>query len=249
MNIDNLHTITKSINEFSSEERRVWIRNIFFSVAIHLLVFISLIIVYKLNNSNSRINPEYLFLQTKEYESKYELVKDDKDNIDKNDQIEGKQNDIFPENKSAYAIALSELKADTTNLDQIYKESTLNISIKYPKGWAFIDQNRNNKLDGVTFWATDASINPPPYLHFEVMDKYLFNEKRYKYKLDLEECPAYYNDPEELSGQVTQVFYLRTDTDEDYLVKLIINGKQQFDSFQPKFLGILKSFHFGSTFF
>ena len=71
----------------------------------------------------------------------------------------------------------------------------------------------------------------------------------FKYNTKLKNTVAYYNDPEELEGQVSQVFYIRTDTDEDFSIKLIMNGKDTFIAFQPVFFGMIKSFNFGNSFF
>jgi hypothetical protein len=138
---------------------------------------------------------------------------------------------------------------DTTGLEQIYVEKTLNVKIKYPLGWTFVDQDRHNKLDGVTFWVNNGIINPPPYIFLEVKEKYLFNPSKYKFSTKLENSTAYYNDPEELEGQVSQTFYIRTDTDEDYSIKLIMNGKDTFIAFQPIFFSMIKSFNFGKSLF
>lgn len=138
---------------------------------------------------------------------------------------------------------------DTSGLEQIYSENTLNVKIKYPLGWTFVDQDRHNKLDGVTFWAGNGIFNPPPYIFLEVKEKYLFNPSRYKFNTKLENSIAYYNDPEELEGQVSQVFYIRTDTDEDYSIKLIMNGKETFITFQPIFFTMIKTFNFGKSIF
>ncbi|HVO73371.1 MAG TPA: hypothetical protein VMT35_05075 [Ignavibacteriaceae bacterium] len=142
-------------------------------------------------------------------------------------------------------VNFNDLSADTTQLMQIYKESSLNVRIKYPPGWTYIDQNVKNKLDGVTFWASAGTYNPPPYIHLEVKEKYLFNLERFKYKIKINDNIAYFNDPEELAGQFSQTIYLRTDSDEDYSLKLIMNGKDSFYSFQPVFFGMLKTFRFG----
>ena len=146
-------------------------------------------------------------------------------------------------------VSFSDIIADTTNLDQVYTESTLNVSIKYPKGWTFIDQNKKKKLDGVTFWASDGQYKPPPYIHLEVVSNDMFIEKRFSYKMKLEKYQAYYNDPEEMQGYMTQIFYISTGNDEDFRLKLMMKGKTEFYSFQPKFWAILKSFNFGSNFF
>ncbi len=67
--------------------------------------------------------------------------------------------------------------ADTVGLQNIYSENTLDVQIKYPYGWTYIDQNVKNRLDGVTFWGSPKTYNPPPYIHLEVVDKSLFNPK------------------------------------------------------------------------
>jgi hypothetical protein len=144
---------------------------------------------------------------------------------------------------------LSEFEGDTPEPEQTYIESTLNVTLKYPNGWTYIDQNVKNKLDGVTFWLVQGDYRPPPYIHLEVKEKYLFNPARFKYKMELNGNTAYYNDPEELEGQVSQVVYIRTDSDEDYSLKLIMKGRDEFKSFQPVFFNIIKSFRFGESFF
>lgn len=136
-------------------------------------------------------------------------------------------------------------KADTAGLENIYSETTLDVQIKYPYGWTYIDQNAKNRLDGVTFWSAANQYNPPPYVHLEVMDKDLFNPSRFKYKSEFENYTIYYNDPEELSGQYSRLIYIRTETDVDYSLKLIMKGKEQFENFEPVFFGMLKTFSFG----
>jgi hypothetical protein len=138
---------------------------------------------------------------------------------------------------------------DTSALEQVYSEKTLNVKIKYPLGWKFVDQDRRNKLDGVTFWAGNGIFDPPPYIFLEVKEKYLFNPSRYKFNSKMGSSTAYYNDPEEMEGQVSQVFYIRTNTDEDYSIKLIMDGKDTFMAFQPIFFSMIKSFNFGKSIF
>jgi hypothetical protein len=135
--------------------------------------------------------------------------------------------------------------ADTVGLQNTYNESTLDVEIKYPYGWTFLDQNAKNRLDGVTFWGSTNLYNPPPYIHLEVMDKYLFNPAKFKYNSEFENYIIYYNDPEEMSNQFTRLLYIRTETDVDYELKLIMKGKEQFESFEPLFFGMVKSFSFG----
>jgi hypothetical protein len=138
---------------------------------------------------------------------------------------------------------------DTTGLKQVYTEKSLNVRISYPAGWTFIDQNQKNRLDGVTFWATNGIFNPPPYVFLEVQEKYLFNPTRFKYNTKINKAIIYYNDPEEMADQVTQTFYFRTEMDEDFSIKLSLKGKENFLAFQPVFFGMIKTFRFGNSWF
>lgn len=225
-----------------------WVTSLFYSVVIHFLLFLTVIILLDIQAYKPKVNPNYFFLETKQFEKKLNNT---------NDQLVSNQQEIeeqlstktLQKNEQSKFINFSELSADTTELDQLYKESTLNVSIKYPKGWTFVDQSKSKKLDGVTFWAVDGINNPPPYIHLEVVEKYLFNEKKFRYKMELKNCVAYYNDPNELSGQISQTVYLRTDSDEDFSIKLIMKGSEAFKSFQPKFFAVLKSFKFGASIF
>ncbi|MHB8578492.1 MAG: hypothetical protein ACYDA4_01360 [Ignavibacteriaceae bacterium] len=143
----------------------------------------------------------------------------------------------------------SKMPLDTTGLDQIYHERTLNVTLKYPNGWTYIDQDVKHKLDGVTFWFEQTNIMPPPYVHLEVEDKDLFEPSRFKSTTEINGNKIYFNDPEELEGQITQTLYIRTSSDEDYSIKLIIEGKTYFNSFLPIFWGMVKSFKFGNGLF
>lgn len=138
---------------------------------------------------------------------------------------------------------------DSTGLSQVYQESTLKVRMKYPSGWVYLDQQRRRKLDGVTFWASMGSYNPPPYIHVEVVEKYLFNPDQYSLKYDFGRFTGYYNDPVELEGQVSQTIYIRTGDDEDYSIKLIMQGHEAFRQFQPVFFAMVRSFRFGDSLF
>lgn len=229
-------------------EKFLWIRNISVSVLLHILFFVMIFFVSDIDRRQSKINPNSLFFEIENYQPTNKTTSEIKDNSNQeafNKPSSSEQTSTPVTN----FLTFSDIQADTTDLDQIYYESSFNLSIKYPKGWVFIDQKRKNKLDGITFWAVETNINPPPYIHLEVLEKYLFNEKRYKYKLELKDFMAFYNDPEEIAGQVTQSFYIRTDEENDFGIKLIINGIDSFNAFQPKFLAILKSFEFGNDIF
>jgi len=146
-------------------------------------------------------------------------------------------------------MTFNNTNTDTSSLNNVYSEKTLNVSIKYPAGWAYMDQNRKNKLDGVTFMAAAGTIKPPPYVHLAVQSKDMFIESRYKYNIKTWNYTAYYNDPEEMAGQVSQIFYIRTETDEDYSIKFIMQGMDNFKVFQPVFFGMVKTFKFGGGWF
>lgn len=244
MQMNNTEIETEDINN-----NKTWIRNFSLSVLLHLAIIIALIYFFKLQSETSKVNSNFFTIDIKEYvKQKSEEVKSENEkNVNEQKEInEEKKDDVIEEIKS---LSFSDIVADTTNLDQVYSESTLNVSIKYPKGWTFIDQNKKKKLDGVTFWASDGRYNPPPYIHLEVLDKDMFIEKRYSYKMDLENYKAYYNDPEEMQGYITQIFYIRTEDDEDFRLKLMMKGEKEFKAFQPRFWAILKSFNFGNSFF
>jgi hypothetical protein len=225
-----------------------WIKNLFFSTGIHFLLFLAALIIVNFQNDRLKVNPNYFFLETKQFEKTYANT-NDQSVLNQQEITETLSSGTLQENNQTKFISFSEIKADTTQLDQLYKESTLNVSIKYPKGWTFIDQRKRKKLDGVTFWDVDGVNDPPPYIHLEVVEKYLFNEKKFRHKIELKNCVAYYNDPEELAGQISQIVYLRTSTDEDFSIKLIMKGREVFKSFQSRFFAIIESFKFGKSIF
>ena len=230
-------------------ENKIWIRNFSVSIFLHLLLVVVFIFFYGLKGDNARINSMFFTIDTKEFSTtKQDLVEERQEDYPINEQVLPKEqtSETIDELKT---INFSDIVADTTNLDQVYKEPTLNISIKYPKGWIFIDQNKKKKLDGVTFWASDGIYNPPPYIHLEVVSNDMFIEKRFAYKMELENYQAFYNEPEEMQGYLSQIIYIRTGNDEDFRLKLMMKGKTEFYTFQPKFWAILKSLNFGSSLF
>jgi hypothetical protein len=231
------------------EENKNWIRNFSISIILHLLFIAIFIFFYGLQNERGKINSLFFTVDTKEFVNpKANMMEEQMDEpINQEQPLPNEQNtETVQELKT---VSFSDIIADTTNLDQVYTESTLNVSIKYPKGWTFIDQKKKKKLDGVTFWASDGQYNPPPYIHLEVVSNDMFIEKRFSYKMELEKYQAYYNDAEEMQGYMTQIIYIRTGNDEDFRLKLMMKGKTEFFSFQPKFWAILKSFNFGSSIF
>lgn len=223
-----------------------WLKTSSLSILFHLFGFVALSIVASISIKNALVNPTFYMIEFVEYSNKTEL-------IDKDDQNENaEETNVLSEpdeGAPSQHFSFKDINADTTQLDQLYKESTLNVSIKYPRGWTFIDQNVKDKLDGVTFWASDGLFNPPPYIHLEVKEKYYFNEQHYKYQIEYDNYIAYYNDPEIIENYYIQNVYLRTKISEDFNIKLMMVGEDAFKSFQPRFFGMIKSFNFGTTFF
>lgn len=238
--------MNNSLTEIENvNNKKLWIRNYLLSFLFHLILVIGVLFVYNWNDDQSKINSIIFSLDTKEYVVEKTFAEEEVIDEQKN-QIPKQTTEMIEEIET---ISFTDITADTTNLDQIYSEPTLNVKLKYPKGWTFLDQNKNKKLEGVTFWVNDGSIIPPPYLHLEVLRKDMFVENRYKYKTDFGKYLAYYNDSEELQDYLTRVVYIRTEDEEDFQIKLMIKGKREFEFFEPKFWAILKSFDFGSSIF
>jgi hypothetical protein len=216
--------------------------SLFLSVLFHSILFLAAAYYFSAQFSSPMINSVYLTLQKENSPQKKEVEETVSAEKIKNEELtnEVPQGAYFRFEKSEY---------DTSDIKQVYRESTLNVSVRYPNGWTFLDQNVKNKLDGVTFWSAQGNYEIPPYVHLEVQDKYIFNPSRWVHKLEHKGNIYYYNDPEEMEGYFTQIIYIRTDSDEDYSLKLLVKGKEIFQSFQPVFFSMAKSFSFGKSFF
>lgn len=211
------------------------------SVLLHSVLIAAALLVMILSSEKPKVNPDFVELIQAQAQSVEEK------NVDAKTE-EKKETQTQPGERSHY-YSFAKANADTTSLEQVYSEPTLKVRLKYPNGWTYIDQDVKNKLDGITFWDANSIISPPPYVHLEVKDKDIFNPKKFKYKDKINNYTVYYNDPEELEEQVSQIFYFRTETDEDFSMKLIIKGRENFKILQPKFFGMLKTFRFGDTVF
>jgi hypothetical protein len=225
------------------------------SVLLHAAILIIVLILLNITNEKPRINPRFVLVTTQDINPDKNSQphpnrsfpgerKKDNDNTEA-----AKITEPLKENPGNSFYSLANTNADTTNLDQVYQEPTLNVTMKYPAGWTYIDEDVNKKLDGVTFWSTIGNYSLPPYINLEVKDKDLFDAGRYKYNIKTWKYTVFYNDPEEMENQVSQVFYIRTNSSEDFSLKLIMSGKDEFKSFQPIFFGMLKSFKFGNGLF
>jgi hypothetical protein len=216
------------------------------SVLFHSIVFLSAAFFLTAKFDKPVLNTVYLDFSGNEIRRENEPVDANKELENLKEETTGNTEQITT---GLYYYNFTETEFDTSDLKQIYSEPTLNVTLRYPNGWTYMDQNVKKKLDGVTFWSLIGNYDPPPYVHLEVKEKYLFNPVRFKYKTEINGNEAYYNDPEELEGQVSQVIYIRTDSDEDYSFKLIMKGRETFKSFQPEFFNMIKSFKFGTTIF
>jgi len=178
--------------------------------------------------------------QTEKKETKEEEIQEKKDKTPVN--TNDKKADAG-QNKTYSGLMGDIMGTDTSSLKNVYSEKSLNVSIRYPVGWTYIDQHKS-KLDGVTFINTNPNLKNPPYVHLEVKDKYYFSESRYRSKSDGKYYTLYYNEPEELLGQVSFIVYVRTDDDYDFSLKLIINTMEAFREYKPTFLAMVKTFRF-----
>ena len=198
--------------------------SVLLSLAIHLMLLLVLSLLFYLIDTDTTPPGSYVEITTvKGNMSNIEKSDPEDEDINKEDESltavyekdDGNVKPELPANKTYEVIAAG---FDSTNLSQIYEESTLNVRLKYPSGWIYIDQQQKNKLDGVTFWAAAGDFDPPPYIHLEVVEKYIFIPEQYKYRYAFKNFEGYYNDPVELENQVTQIIYIRTEDDEDFTI-------------------------------
>lgn len=229
------------------------------SIIFHLIILFAVLLIINEISDRPRVNPHYIQIAPDNTiknipAGKDKIIKSEKTNIknpkeEKSEKIISAKHNLENMNHTQTFYNFSTMQADTTKLIQLYHENTLNVTVKYPNGWTYIDQDIKHKLDGVTFWFEQTKITPPPYVHLEVVDKDLFDPSRFKNKTEINGNQIYFNDPDELEGQISQTLYIRTSSDEDFSIKLIIEGKNNFDSFQPVFWGMVKSFKFGRSLF
>lgn len=219
------------------------IRNYGVSVLVHLILFLVIALLVEISPDNENMRSPYLQVTTGMF-TKEKTAFDEIPEAEREAKQELDAEEV-PEESVSYFYSPDDKNIDTTGLPNLYSEKTLNVRIKYPGGWTFIDQNVRKKLDGVTFWGLTDIYDPPPYIHLEVRQKYLFNPSRYQHSEELDNYSIHYNDPEETSGQYKQEIYIRTREDVDYSLKLIMRGREQFKTFQPVFFGMLKTFKFG----
>jgi len=232
------------------EDNKVYL-SLLLSILIHFSIVIVIILLSNLFQKDFE-QAGYVILSTvrgisssdeiTETEKKPDEIKPDEIPIPQ-DQVKTSENTGIINN----SFSIDAAGSDSSGLNQIYAEKTLNVKIRYPKGWTYLDQQRKNKLDGVTFWAFESVFDPPPYIHLDVKDKYYFNPQKFRYSYKFKDFTGFYNEPEELEGQISQTLYIRTEADIDFTIKLIMQGRQNFEKFKPIFFAMVNTFQFGSN--
>lgn len=230
------------------EEESQFPKALVISVAMHLLVIVAAVLVSRYVSSpqfGSKMVLQMTFDRSDEVVEQVQqekpLLPEQPKNDDPSAKKDPSQQPPKPAPKGLIAGAFDAV--DSTLLDLEYKETTLNVRMRYSEGWAFLDDNGGSKLDAVTFW--NPNIPNSPWVQLKVTDKYLFRESRYKHKEELEDYTVYYNDEKEMEGEVKFEVYLRTDTSEDYIITYRVKGMDTFKKYRPVFMAMLKSFRFG----
>jgi len=159
---------------------------------LHTMFLYAAMFFINLRFEKAKVNHGFVEMKLLKTESTQSEISEEPEK--KTEQPEEDNSQIDKEEKSTAAnyINFTDINADTTSLEQLYTEPTLSVKIKYPAGWTFVDQNNKNKLDGVTFWSLTNEFDPPPYIHLEVKEKYLFSKSRYSYKKEFNNFTAYY---------------------------------------------------------
>ncbi len=138
------------------------------------------------------------------------------------------------------------LGVDTSLFSNEYREKSLNISIKYPNEWYFIDQHKDEKFEGVVFIYGGANIDfgNTPFISLYLKDKNYFLSSNYKYSVLTDFYTAYYNDEIVIGSQKIFEIYLRTNDEFDFLFKLQAPNNAEFEEYKHKFFFMLKSFKY-----
>lgn len=232
-------------------ERSFFPRALAISLAIHLLVVAGAVIVSRFSSApkyGSLHTLNMVFDNSEQSDTPPELPKDKPETkpVPKDDDPAVKKQDQSqppPPATPKGLIAGAFDSVDSSLVTLEYKESTLNVKIKYSAGWAFLDNNERSKLDAVTFW--NPNVPNSPWVQLKVTDKYLFRESRYKTKEELDSYTAFYNKEEVIEGEVKFEIYLRTKSSEDYILTFRVKGEDTFRKYRPVFMAMLKSFKFG----
>lgn len=225
--------------------------NLLLSIVLHLLILMIFSLIDYLNIKDDSLEEDYLSFNLDNSEQTdliSDYSKEQKNEKEERNIDQSLSNNIESENSLLLYDSLFQV-IDSTGLDSIYKDDTRGISIKFPLGWRFLDQKINSKFDGVTFWPSNEGSDNIPYIHLEVVEKDFFNIRRYEFNSKHSDVIWYYNLPEKIDDYVNFEIYIKTQKDVDYKIKLIVKGLTNFETFQPKFLAMLRSLKLKKEYF
>jgi hypothetical protein len=140
------------------------------------------------------------------------------------------------------------IEIDTTEIVNRYEENTLNVSILFPIGWIYFDNQVNNIIDGIIFMpGEESSYDRRLSVLIQVnTNKNLFNPRLYDSSFTYNGMTFYVSKPQITFQQVTQSIYVRTGTFKaDFLIKCTSPNEAEFRKFQPVFFAMVRSFSAG----
>jgi hypothetical protein len=140
------------------------------------------------------------------------------------------------------------IEIDTTEIVNRYEENTLNVSILFPIGWIYFDNQVNNIIDGIIFMpGEESSYDRRLSVLIQVnTNKNLFNPRLYDSSFTYNGMTFYVSKPQITFQQVTQSIYVRTGTFKaDFLIKCTSPNEVEFRKFQPVFFAMVRSFSAG----
>ncbi|MFN4111380.1 MAG: hypothetical protein ACK4G1_03840 [Ignavibacteria bacterium] len=145
-------------------------------------------------------------------------------------------------------VIFAGIEIDTTTIINRYEENTLNVSILFPVGWIYFDNQVKNIIDGIIFIPGENS-NYDRRLSVLIQvntQKNLFNSRLYDSSFTFNRLEYYISNPQKIYEQVTQTVYVRTGSFKaDFIIKLTSPNEIEFKKFQPTFFAMVRSFSAG----
>jgi len=145
-------------------------------------------------------------------------------------------------------VIFAGIEIDTTSIINRYEENTLNVSILFPVGWIYFDNQVKNIIDGIIFIPGENS-NYDRRLSVLIQvntQKNLFNPGLYDSSFTFNRVEYYISKPQKIFEQVTQTVYVRTGSFKaDFIIKLTSPNEIEFKKFQSTFFAMVRSFSAG----
>ncbi len=145
-------------------------------------------------------------------------------------------------------VIFAGIEIDTTSIINRYEENTLNVSILFPVGWIYFDNQVKNIIDGIIFIPGENS-NYDRRLSVLIQvntQKNLFNSGLYDSSFTFNRVEYYISKPQKIFEQVTQTVYIRTGSFKaDFIIKLTSPNEIEFKKFQSTFFAMVRSFSAG----